>query len=145
MSQKRAAIYIRVGSPSQTEEAFDHQKYACENHAKSTQLKIVKIYSEVANSTPLSQRPMFQKLLSDSKKGLFDVIIVQRADRIGRDVLDVAIFKQRLTDNGVELVIAEQTKQVAPQDMFANSILEAIIGPLIHRLEEMKEFDSVEI
>ncbi|NQX63766.1 recombinase family protein [Paenibacillus qinlingensis] len=104
---KRAAIYIRVGKQSQVEEAINQQKAICEQYAESAQLKVVKIYSDVSHSTPLDQRPMFQKLLSDSKKGLLDVIIVQREDRIGRDKLDVAIHKRHLLNNGVELVIAK--------------------------------------
>ncbi|MDQ0902776.1 recombinase family protein [Paenibacillus sp. V4I7] len=137
---KRAAIYICIEKQSQIEEAINQQKIACENHAESIQLKVVKIYSDVSHSTTLTQRPMFQKLLSDSKKGLFDVIIVQRAENIGRDMLDVAIYKQRLMNNGVELVIAEQTMKASAEERIQESILELLIGPLITRLEEMNKY-----
>ncbi|GAB7057299.1 MULTISPECIES: recombinase family protein [Paenibacillus] len=129
MTQKRAAIYIRVASQSQLEESVNKQKVACEAYAKSIQMEVINLYNYVGSSAPLNQRPELQKLLSDAKNGLFDVIIVQRADRISRSILDVAIFKQRLNDIGVELVITEQMKHSSPEETIANSFLKAIIGP----------------
>ncbi|MCY9664915.1 recombinase family protein [Paenibacillus alginolyticus] len=126
MSQKRAAIYILVEKQSRVEEAIERQKIACEQYAESAQLKVVKIYSDVSHSTTLNQRPMFQKLLSESKNALFDLIIVQRADRIG-DMLDVAIYKKRLMNNGVDLVIAEHTMKESPEELIRESILQALI------------------
>lgn len=137
---KRAAIYICIEKQSQIEEAINQQKAACEQYAESAQLKVVKIYSDVSHSNTLNQRPMFQKLLSDSKKGLFDVIIVHRAENIGHDMLDVAIYKQCLMNNGVELVISEQSMKASVEERLQESILEFLIGPLISRLEEMNKY-----
>jgi site-specific DNA recombinase len=142
---KRAAIYIRVGKQSQVEEAINQQKAACEQYAEAAQLKVVKIYSDVSQATTLDQRPMFKKLLSDSKKGMFDVIVVQRAECIGYDMLDVSIYKHCLLKSGVELVLAEHAMKTSPEEVFAESLLESLVGPLISRLDEMNESRLAEI
>jgi DNA invertase Pin-like site-specific DNA recombinase len=127
-------IYARYSSDSQREESIDGQLRECEAFAKKNDIIILGTYIDRALTAKTDNRPDFQRMISDSAKGMFDVIIVWKLDRFARNRYDSAHYKRQLGRNGVKVLSATE-----PISNDATGIL------LESMLEGMAEYYSVEL
>ena len=81
MSQ-RAVIYARTSTVDQHTE---NQVYDLEQLARQRGLEIIKVYQDQVSGTR-ARRPGLDQLLSDARKGKFDVVLVWACDRLARSV-----------------------------------------------------------
>ena len=77
----KAVIYARYSSDNQREESIEGQLRDCQEYAKYNNISIVGSYIDRALSAKTDNRPNFQKMIKDSSKRLFNVIIVWKLDR----------------------------------------------------------------
>ena len=68
----------------------------CRRYAERQGWQLVRIYEDRALSGASAARPGYQALLADAERGLFDVVVVEALDRIGRRLADVAGLHDRL-------------------------------------------------
>lgn len=106
---KKAVIYARYSSGSQTEQSIEGQLRECHKYAKENNFVIVKEYIDRAKTGQNDRRPNFQKMLADSYDHGFDFVIVYALDRFARDDGDHGADKKLLRENGVLLLSATQT------------------------------------
>lgn len=88
----RIAPYVRVSTDEQVQEGYsiEAQKDRLLNYCKSQDdWEIVEWYIEEGESAKDLNRPQLKRLLEDSEKGLFDVVLVYRLDRLTRSVMDL--------------------------------------------------------
>ena len=71
-----AVIYARYSSDNQREESIEGQLRECMEFANSTGVTVVGNYIDRAFSAKTDNRPEFQKMIKDSYKHCFDMIIV---------------------------------------------------------------------
>ena len=88
---RKAVIYARYSSYNQTEQSIEGQMHVCEKFAKENDIKIIGNYIDRAISGTSDKRPEFQKMINDSKKGNFDVVLVYKLDRFARNRFDSAL------------------------------------------------------
>ena len=81
-------------------------------------------YIDRALSAKTADRPEFQRMIKDSAKGLFDVVIVWKLDRFSRDRYDSAHYKRILRKNGVKVVSAKENISDGPEGIILESMLE---------------------
>ncbi|MFR5876934.1 MAG: recombinase family protein [Eubacterium sp.] len=103
-----AVIYARYSSSSQREASIEEQVKVCKNYAERKGYNIVEIYKDLALTGRNDNRPNFQKLLSDSSKGLFKYVLVYSIDRFGRDLLQNLLNEARLSENNVDIESATE-------------------------------------
>ena len=77
----KAVIYARYSSDNQREESIEGQLRDCNEYAKYNDITVAGSYIDRALSAKTDNRPEFQKMIKDSAKRLFDVIIVWKLDR----------------------------------------------------------------
>lgn len=77
----RAIIYARYSSDNQREESIEGQIRECMEYAERNGITVVGTYIDRAMSAKTDNRPNFQKMVRDSYKGLFDLVIVWKLDR----------------------------------------------------------------
>ena len=65
-------------------------------------------------------------MIADSSKHLFQYVIVYKIDRFARNRYDCAVYKQRLKQNGVQLISATENLSDNPEGIITEAILEAI-------------------
>ena len=58
------------------------------------------------------QQTFFYRLISDSEKAKWEVVLVYAIDRFGRNSIEIALNKQRLQRNGKILISATQRTSV---------------------------------
>ena len=77
----RAVIYARYSSDGQREESVEGQLRECKEFADRHNMTIVGDYIDRAQSARTDDRPLFQKMIRDSAKKQFDVVLVWKLDR----------------------------------------------------------------
>ena len=131
---KRAIIYARFSSHTQTEQSIEGQLRECYDYAKHHDLFIVGEYIDRALTGTTDKRPNFLQMIDDSKKKTFDYVLVYQLDRFARNRYDSANYKAKLKKNGVRVLSAKE------------NITEDASGILIEGvLESMAEYYSAEL
>ncbi|MCL2816656.1 MAG: recombinase family protein, partial [Oscillospiraceae bacterium] len=70
---------------SQGEESIEGQLRECKEYAERHNMTIINTYIDRALSAKTDDRPEFQKMISDSAKKQFDVVLVWKLDRFSRN------------------------------------------------------------
>jgi DNA invertase Pin-like site-specific DNA recombinase len=97
---KRAAIYVRVSSPDQHPET---QLCDLRPLAAARGYEIVGQYSDTISGSK-AKRPGLDQLMSDARRGRFDVVMVWAFDRMARSVRHFLEILDELNHLGIEFV-----------------------------------------
>jgi DNA invertase Pin-like site-specific DNA recombinase len=105
--KKRAAIYLRVSTTSQTTE---NQLRELRQVAAQRGWQIVDTYEDrgISGSKGRDARPAFDRLHKDAACGKFDVVLAWSIDRLGRSLHHVVTFMAELGHLGVDLYLHQQ-------------------------------------
>ncbi|MEI3405663.1 MAG: recombinase family protein [Christensenellales bacterium] len=120
----KAVIYARYSSDNQREESIEGQIRECTEYAVRNDITILSSYIDRALSARTADRPEFQRMIADSEKGLFDVVLVWKLDRFSRDRYDSAHYKHILKKNGVRVISARENISEGPEGIILESMLE---------------------
>ena len=121
-----AVIYARYSSDNQREESIDGQIRECMEYCNRNGMTVIKEYIDRALSAKTDQRPDFQRMIKDSAKGLFDVVVVWKLDRFARNHYDSAHYKAVLKKNGVRVISAKENIADGPEGIILESMLEGM-------------------
>ena len=80
-----AVVYARYSYHAQGEQSIEGQLAAAKKYAELKGYRIIHEYIDRAVSGRTDNRDAFQKMLSDCAKKQFQVIIVWKVDRFGRN------------------------------------------------------------
>ena len=120
----KAVIYARYSSDNQREESIEGQLRECTEFATKKGLTVISSYIDRALSAKTDNRPEFQRMIRDSSKRLFDVIIVWKLDRFARNRYDSAHYKALLRKNGIKVVSATEAISEDSTGILLESLLE---------------------
>ena len=99
----KAVIYARYSSDNQREESIEGQLRECTAYCQKNDITILRTYIDRAMFAKTDHRPDFQRLITDSAEGLFDVIIVWTLDRFASNRDDSATYKAQPRKSGAEV------------------------------------------
>ena len=102
---KRAAIYARVSDKSQDTEdktSISEQISDMEAHCERRGLTITARYQEVGRGWS-KNRPEFQRMLADARKGRFDTIVCWKSDRLSRGMYPAAALMEVIEAYQIDL------------------------------------------
>ena len=110
VASRRVAIYVRVSSEDQAERGTIRTQVAeirrrLEHEAGIT---VVGEYSDegISGTVPLSERPEGSRLIADARGRRFDEVWVYRLDRLGRDLVGLALARRELDGLGIRMISA---------------------------------------
>ena len=92
IKKKIAGIYIRVSTENQAREGFSlgEQKEKLLQLCKFKEYEVFKVYQDAGISAKnMEDRPAFQEMLADMKKGKINYIVAYKLDRVTRSVRDL--------------------------------------------------------
>ena len=98
----KAVIYARYSCDNQREESIQGQLRECKAFADRKGYTLVGSYIDRAMSAKTDNRPEFQRMIKESSKELFDVVIVWKLDRFARNwslILIVGRIRKRFLSN----------------------------------------------
>ena len=110
--KKRACIYIRVSTEAQEQEGYslEEQERLCKAAIESKEWSYVRTYSDGGFSGKTVDRPALQQMLSDTKTGLMDAVLIYKLDRLSRSQKDtLMIIEDYLIPNNIDIVSLKET------------------------------------
>ncbi|MDD5287364.1 MAG: recombinase family protein [Desulfuromonadaceae bacterium] len=111
----RAALYLRV---STKEQSTENQESVLLDWAKRRGFDVVKIYSEEESAWKAGHQRALAQLVSDSRKGRFDVVLVWALDRLSREgALRILTIIDRLKQCGVRVISYQESWTEAPGEL----------------------------
>ena len=116
-----AVIYARYSSDSQREASIEGQLRDCKDYAEKNGITVVGTYIDRAYSAKTDDRPDFQRMIKDSGKKIFDVVLVWKLDRFARNRFDAVNYKYQLEKNGVHLVSAMEPISQGPEGIMEST------------------------
>jgi site-specific DNA recombinase len=119
-------IYARYSSEGQREESIEGQIRECTEYCDKNGITVISTYIDRALSAKTDHRPEFQRMIKDSAKGVFDVVIVWKLDRFSRNRYDSAHYKAALKKNGVRVLSAKENIAEGPEGIILESMLEGM-------------------
>lgn len=122
----KGVIYARYSSDNQKETSIEDQLRDCQRFAEDNEIEIIGVYADRAKTGRNDNRAEFQRMLMDSDRRNFDVVIVWKLDRFARNRYDSAINKARLKRNGVRVLSAMERISDTPEGVLLESLLEGI-------------------
>ncbi|OQA47161.1 MAG: hypothetical protein BWY46_01918 [Firmicutes bacterium ADurb.Bin300] len=120
----KAAIYARYSDSHQRDESIEGQIRECTEYAKYNGITIIGTYIDRALSAKTDNRPEFQRMIRDSAKHIFNVVIVWKLDRFARNRYDSAHYKRILKRNDVKVISAKENISEGPEGIILESMLE---------------------
>lgn len=123
---KNAVVYARYSSHGQNEQSIEQQNRECENFAKRNGFILIDYYCDEAKTGTNDNRPGFQRMISDSRSGSFQYVIIYKTDRFARDRHDSAQYKAALKKNGVRVLSAMENISDGPEGIILEAMLEGM-------------------
>jgi DNA invertase Pin-like site-specific DNA recombinase len=107
IKMKRAAIYLRVSTDSQT---TDNQEMALREIAAKMGWDIVRVYSDqgISGAKGRDKRPQFDALCKAATRREFDLVMAWSVDRLGRSLQDLIGFLSELHSLRIDLYLHQQ-------------------------------------
>lgn len=115
----KAFSYLRVSGKSQIEgDGFPRQRVAIAARAKSSGFSIVQEFADegVSGASDLEDRPALMALFAAIEGNGVRTVIVERADRLARDVLVSEVLLAKFRKMGVVVVDAESGADLTTND-----------------------------
>ena len=122
----RGVINARYSSDNQREESIEGQIRENTAYAEKNGITIVGTYIDRALSAQTDDRPEFQRMIKDSAKKDFDIVIVWKLDRFSRNRYDSAKYKMLLKKNDVRVVSATEAISEGSEGILLESMLEGM-------------------
>ena len=123
---KTAVIYARYSCDNQTEQSIEGQLRVCEEYAKKNDILILRSYIDRAMTGTNDNRPDFQRMIADSGKKKWDMVLVYKFDRFSRNKYETAKYKHMLKENGVKVVSAMENIPDTPEGIILESVIEGM-------------------
>lgn len=124
----KAVIYARFSSERQREESIEGQIRECREFAEKNDITIIAEYIDraLSASKETEKRLDFQRMIRDSAKRSFDVVLVWKLDRFARSRYDSAHYKHILKKNGVRVMSATEAISNSAEGIILESMLEGM-------------------
>ena len=115
----KAFSYLRVSGKGQVEgDGFTRQRIAIAARAKSLGAEIVREFADegVSGASDLEDRPALTDLFAAMASNGVRVVLVERADRLARDVMVGEILLSHFREEGVRVIEAENGIDLTADD-----------------------------
>ncbi len=136
MGTIKAVIYARYSSSGQREESIEGQIKDCTAFAERNGYTIIGTYVDRALTGRNDKRPEFQKMIRDSKRQQFNLVIVWKLDRFSRNRYYSAKNKYMLRQNGVRVVSANENIAEGSAGILTEAMLEGMAEWYSENLKE---------
>lgn len=120
----RVAIYARVSTVDQD---CTNQTREVRDHCRLRDWPIVAEYIDAGVSGTKESRPELDRLLKDARRRRFDVLVVWRLDRLGRNLRHLILLLEELRALGIDFVsLSEGLDATTPAGRLQVHVLAAI-------------------
>lgn len=136
----KAHAYLRVSGKGQVEgDGFPRQLKAIREYASAHDLKIVNVYREegVSGTKESADRPAWSELMTALHSNGVRVVIIERLDRLARDLMVQETIIADLRKNGFEVV------SVAEPDLMASDPTRVLVRQMMGAVAQYEKCQIV--
>lgn len=104
--KKRVVIYIRVSTQEQVVEghSIEAQEVRAREYAERMGYEVVEVYiDEGLSGKSTKHRAAYQQMMSDARAGNFDLVVIWKLTRLGRNMLDILNTVEEFIELDIEL------------------------------------------
>ena len=147
----KALSYLRVSTRKQTKrDGFPRQRQAIAEYAKRNRVEVVAEYTDgVSGTKGLAGRPGLLDLVARVKLNGLDLVLVEKADRLARDLVEGELILRELREAGVRVIEVEGGNDLTegdddnPTKKLIRQVLGAVAeyekGALVAKLRRARE------
>jgi len=131
MSTKQCLSYIRVSGKSQAQgDGPERQRRAIARCAKSLRYQIAQEYTDlgVSGTKDLVDRPGLAALLDHLESNGVSTVLIERADRLARDLMVQEVILGQFTKIGVRLLTADGVDLTSGDDDPTRRLIRQVLG-----------------
>ncbi len=140
----KVTYYARVSSEKDEQKnSLSNQIFYFENHIKevSNWTYVDGYIDEGISGTSVNKRDAFKRMISDSKKDKFDLILTKEVTRFARNTLDSISYTQELLKNGVGVYFqSDNINTVMPDSELRLTIMSSVAQDEVRKLSERVKF-----
>jgi len=136
----RAHAYLRVSGKGQIEgDGFPRQLKAIREYAATHDVQIVKVFREegVSGTTDSADRPAWSELMTVLHSNGVNTIVIERLDRLARDLMVQETIIADLQKNGFDLI------SVAEPDLMASDPTRILVRPMMGAVAQYEKSQIV--
>jgi DNA invertase Pin-like site-specific DNA recombinase len=125
-----AVTYLRVSGRGQVDgDGFPRQRAAVERFAKAQGFRIVDEYRDegVSGTNELADRPALARMIDRLESNGVRIVLVERADRLARDLVVGELILDELRRAGVRVIAADGTELTADGDP-TRTLIRQVLG-----------------
>lgn len=121
-------LYLRYSSDRQTEQSIEGQLRELLAYCAKHAYRVAAVYVDRAVSahTSMVKRLAFQQMLTDSKRSLWNIVLVWKLDRFARNRQDSAAARALLYKNGCSVESATEAISDTKEGRLLESVLEGL-------------------
>lgn len=137
---KKAHAYLRVSGKGQVEgDGFTRQLKAIREYAAAHDIKVVNVYREkgVSGTKESADRPAWSELMTALHSNGVQVVMIERLDRLARDLMVQETIIADLRKNDFELV------SVAEPDLMANDPTRILVRQMMGAVAQYEKSQIV--
>ncbi len=140
----KVTYYARVSSEKDEQlNSLSNQVFYFENHIKevSNWTYVEGYIDEGISGTSVNKRDSFKRMIADSKKGKFDLILTKEVTRFARNTLDSISYTQKLLDNDVGVYFqSDNINTIMPDAELRLTIMASVAQDEVRKLSERVKF-----
>lgn len=140
----KVTYYARVSSEKDEQlNSLSNQVFYFENHIKevSNWTYVEGYVDEGISGTSVNKRDSFKRMIQDSKKGKFDLILTKEVTRFARNTLDSISYTQKLLDNDVGVYFqSDNINTIMPDAELRLTIMASVAQDEVRKLSERVKF-----
>ncbi len=140
----KVTYYARVSSEKDEQlNSLSNQVFYFENHIKevSNWIYVEGYVDEGISGTSVNKRDSFKRMVADSKKGKFDLILTKEVTRFARNTLDSISYTQKLLDNNVGVYFqSDNINTIMPDSELRLTIMASVAQDEVRKLSERVKF-----
>ena len=126
-TEKKFAVgYCRVSTDEQRKESIDHQQREIQKYADENGIEIIEWYKDHGYSGTTNKRPALERMIKDSKRKKFSLVLVWKLDRFSRNTYAGTVAKHALKENGVFLYSVIERIDNTPEGKIVEALFEAM-------------------
>lgn len=124
----KAVAYCRVSTNKEEQlDSLDSQQRFFSEYAFKYGYELVHVYADEGKSgTKMKNRPQLLKMLSDARKGLFEMVLVKDVSRLARNTLDFLTSIRKLKALGIKVSFVNYDQTSSDSSEFMLTMLSAI-------------------
>lgn len=149
MAKGQAVSYVRVSGKGQADgDGPERQRQAIDRYVRTSGLAIAEEYSDlgVSGTTELAARPGLARLLDRLESNGIRLVVIERADRLARDLMVQEVILGQFTKLGARIVTSDGvdlTSNDAPTRRLIRQVLGAVAefekNVLVQKLRAARE------